>query len=221
MNNYSSSRMLGAVAALGAATVATQADAAIVFFDFTSNVNSAIPFNIDGIYLNVVTGATGTSGAGLGNVWDINPYFTGTTAPPASFAAFAPTTGDLNRALIGVTGVGASALTLGTAIGPGGAFVTGANSGSAFHASGGYLGFRFTNEATGAINYGWAQFTSTGANPPTAGSIRLVGYAYENAGLSINAGDTGVIPEPTTVVTLGALAMGALGLRQWRRRKAA
>ena len=38
---------------------------------------------------------------------------------------------------------------------------------------------------------------------------------------AINAGATGAVPEPTTVATLGLMAVGALGLRQWRRRQAA
>lgn len=220
MNYSSSARLAGAVAALGAATVATQADASIVFVDFSSNPSSSIPFSIDGVYINVVTGVTGTS-AGTAAGWDINPYFTGTTGATPAFNLFATTTGDANRGIVGTTGT-ASVLTLGAPIGSGGPFVTGALSGSGFHAGGGYIGFRFTNEATGQVNFGWALFTSTGANPPSAGSIRLTGFAYENTGLAINAGDTGApIPEPSTVVTLGMMAAGALGLRQWRRRKAA
>lgn len=219
MNYHSSTRLVGAFAAIGAATVVTQADASIVFVDFSANPSSAIPFTIDGVYINVVTGVTGTS-AGTAAGWDINPYFTGTTGATPALSIFATTTGDANRAI--VISTGAAALAMGTPIGGSSTFGTGVQSGANFHAAGGYLGFRFTNETTGQINFGWALFTSTGANPPSAGSIRITGFAFENTGLAINAGDTGApIPEPSTIVTLGMMAAGALGLRQWRRRQAA
>ena len=46
----------------------TTADAAIVY---SGVVSISIPDNIDGVYLNVVTGA---SGAVLPAGWDVNPY---------------------------------------------------------------------------------------------------------------------------------------------------
>jgi hypothetical protein len=46
----------------------------------------------------------------------------------------------------------------------------------------------------------------------------LEGYAYDDSGAYIPAGDTGGIPEPSTFVLtgLGALVLGAAGLRRWR-----
>ena len=42
-------------------------------------------------------------------------------------------------------------------------------------------------------------------------------YAYEDSGAGIQAG----VPEPTTMALLGVMAAGALGVRAWRKRKAA
>ena len=54
----------------GAALTAQTAYAAVISVDFSGNAFSTVPFNIDGFYLNVVTGATGTASfAG----YDINP----------------------------------------------------------------------------------------------------------------------------------------------------
>jgi hypothetical protein len=39
-------------------------------------VNINVPSNIDGVYMNVLTGVTGTSGGAVAG-WDINPYTAG------------------------------------------------------------------------------------------------------------------------------------------------
>jgi hypothetical protein len=46
----------------------------------------------------------------------------------------------------------------------------------------------------------------------------LEGWAYDDSGDQIAAGDTGGVPEPSTMALagLGALALGAAGLRRWR-----
>jgi hypothetical protein len=79
------------------------------------------------------------------------------------------------------------------------------------------IGFRFQNETMGnQIQYGWMRISlsaTTGAQPRA-----IVEYAYENTGAGIPAG---AVPEPSTVGLLGLVAMGALGVRAWRGRKAA
>jgi MYXO-CTERM domain-containing protein len=59
-----------ACAVVAAAAAAGGADAAIVYSGIR---NIAIPANIDGVYLNLITGATGTSGASVTG-WHINPF---------------------------------------------------------------------------------------------------------------------------------------------------
>ncbi|WOO39814.1 hypothetical protein [Rubellicoccus peritrichatus] len=81
----------------------------------------------------------------------------------------------------------------------------------------GFMGFYF-NLGSGP-QYGWAEVTFFDGNDP---GITVHRWAYEDDGSSIQVGDTGVIPEPATVATgLGALALGAAGLRRWRKAKQA
>ncbi len=77
------------------------------------------------------------------------------------------------------------------------------------------LGFRFFNEATSAINYGYLFITTSGG---TGFPATITGYRYEN-----NGGAITVVPEPSTVALLSvaALALGACGVRRWRRQQAA
>jgi hypothetical protein len=82
------------------------------------------------------------------------------------------------------------------------------------------LGVEFLNENTGATNYGWVSISTTAA---TGFPATITGYAYENAGGSIMAGQTSNVPEPTTMATLGLglLCLGAAGIRRWRKAKQA
>lgn len=185
-------------AAAAAATVAAlpqqSAEAAIVY---SGVVNLAIPGNIDGIYLNVQTGLTGSSGAGTAG-WDINPYFGGNT-----FFAAAPGYGTV------ANGTNVAVLAAGTMIDGTNATALVTN-GSLYPtvAPGGFYGFRFQDGAA-AVRYGWAEIIR-GSTTTTAGTI--VRYAYEDSGAGIAAG---AVPTPGT---LALLALGAVGLAGRRRR---
>jgi hypothetical protein len=78
-----------------------------------------------------------------------------------------------------------------------------------------FVGFSFTEKGTTC--YGWASITITeGASVST---ITVNEWAYEDSGAAITVG---AVPEPAqTAVGLGALALGAAGLRRWRKNKAA
>jgi hypothetical protein len=60
-----------------------------------------------------------------------------------------------------------------------------------------------------------------GSNPAFGPDLTITAFAYDDAGNLLAAG---TVPEPSTAVSTGlaALALGAAGLRRWRKtRKAA
>lgn len=148
-----------------------------------------VPANIDGVYLNLVTNATGTAGGSVAG-WDINLYQTGASAlyffwptPATSFGGVA--TGTVYDRLTTNAPIG-PAQTYSQASGGGGAanFVNWQTAGT-----GGYLGIRFLNENTSAVNYGWLQL-DTGASGGFPATINQ--YCYDNTGIQITAGTTPV-----------------------------
>ena len=180
---------------------------AVIIYSGVQNIN--VPQTLDGVYINFVTGATSFANfAGA----DFNPYFNN-----AVLAFFG--TGGTNGTLSSGTASPSNTirLNMGDVISAGGAYTTGQSVGSAFTSGGqGYVGVRFFNEALGITNFGWVLMSTT--NNSTAFPATVVSWAYETSGGSITAG---AIPEPTTTALLGVMAAGALGVRQWRKRKAA
>jgi hypothetical protein len=91
-----------------------------------------------------------------------------------------------------------------------------------------YLGIEF-NPGDGT-HYGWIQLSACTPDDPTTDTtnaacnadpsiINVSSYAYQSvAGVDILAGDTGAVPEPSSIVLF---ALGAAGLVAYRRRKLA
>lgn len=84
-----------------------------------------------------------------------------------------------------------------------------------------FMVFKFKDSTLPAplnLRYGWIDISLENQNgaPPI---LTIFGYAYDDTGLPI---PTGVVPEPAPVslFALGALTLGARGLRKWRRRRA-
>jgi hypothetical protein len=83
----------------------------------------------------------------------------------------------------------------------------------------GYIGFSFQHNSKTC--YGWASITVT-ENAGNMGTVTINSWAFENNGGNIIVGDAGAVPEPAeAALGLGALALGAAGLRRWRKAKAA
>lgn len=87
----------------------------------------------------------------------------------------------------------------------------------------GFIGFRF--DRNGDLHYGWAAVTLT--NGGNFGTFEISEWAWENTpDTAIMVGATGssstAVPEPTsfTLTGLTLLAMGAAGVRRWRKEKA-
>jgi hypothetical protein len=99
---------------------------------------------------------------------------------------------------------------------------------AAFHApnnyGGRYLAFEFKDSSvTGTpLRYGWVGLGLVNGNLSGGGNypaLTISGWAYDNTGAQIPMG----VPEPGSVslLALGALTLGAVGVRSWRRNRAA
>ncbi len=191
-------------AAAAAAVVVGSANAAIV----TWNINTVIPANFDGLYINIAAQTTGTS-SGLAG-WDINPYGATTLNFFASSTAPAPATTFVRTQATG----GPSSLAAGTVIGAASTYAnstatvvsaTGVGSNGWVANAVNYFGFRFYNESTASINYGYGAM-QVGANGATR---TLLFLEYGDTGESVT-----VVPAP------GALALvGLAGIAARRRRR--
>lgn len=194
-----------------------EAEGAVVLSPLFTSIGNplvTIPATIDGLYINVQTGATGSSGGSVAG-WDIDPY-------SATSLTWFNATGTSMLRYPGVTTGSAGSLDVGTLVGPSGSYGSGAVT---FGAAAGnwdlnadnYFGFRFV-AADGGTKYGWGTM-QVGA----ASTVRsITELYYEDSGASIMIGQRNFepagVPEPGTPLAL--LALGASGMvhRRVRRR---
>lgn len=176
-------------AATAASLIALTSGSAMAAIVCGPGANISIPNTFNGVYINFATGVSGiTTGAVPG--WDFGPWgssgvlsFFFPATPANSFGAVATAT----------TPPIYSLLAAGTPIGPAStyALVTATTATAPLQAgvTGALVGFRFFNETTSAINFGWAEFNTTapGGFPAT-----IVRYCYQNDGTEIPAGTTPV-----------------------------
>lgn len=88
-----------------------------------------------------------------------------------------------------------------------------------------YLAFEFSDTTQGgALRFGWAEIylTNSDLGVGTGPNVTIYGYAYDDTGAFIAAGDT-TVPEPssTAFLAVGALVLGSKGVRAWRRKAVA
>ena len=187
------------VVAAAAVAVAASANAAVVQWD----CNLVIPNNIDGLYINVETQASGSAGSGVAG-WDINPY-------SATSLTWFNATGTGMMRYPGVTTGSAGSLALGTVVGAAGSYgsgavVVGSAAGNWKLNSDNYFGFRFV-AADGLTHYGYGVFR-IGAS--ISGADRMITQLFYES----TAATSITIPAP------GALALlGVAGLAGSRRRR--
>jgi len=202
-------RAFGAGAlALASLAMASHASAAVI----TINGPISVPSTFDGLYINLATGATGTSGLSTPG-WDFNPYNSGTAlsffwnSTPANSSggvATAATGGQYIDLPVGSIVSSASTFTA----------ITAATATAQFQTPGTHiLGFRFFNEGVGAVNYGYMTLTSGGSN---GFPLTIERWSFEDTGMAI------AVPEPASALMLaaGALAIGAVRKRRQRRDQA-
>jgi len=174
-------------AAAGAALLggAEQAQAAVVY---SGVVNINIPQNFNGVYLNMVTGVTGTA-AGLVVGHDINPYFGGNdlfaqnnAAGVGIHANAGPPLGQAINLALGAPVV--APFFPGFPINADANFIVGTP---------GFLGVRFLRESDNVQLNGWVRMSRGGAGAGT-----IVDYGYEDTGGAITAGQGAVAINPCT-----------------------
>lgn len=85
-----------------------------------------------------------------------------------------------------------------------------------------YALFRFSTGAS-TFDYGWINFSLTetdafGTSGSLGPNLTILSYAYDTSGEILPAGDQEPLPEPSAfeMSGLGALALGAVGVRRWR-----
>jgi hypothetical protein len=203
---------LGMCAAALAGVAAPVADANAVVVTTVASI--PVPNTFAGVYINFLNGATGITPAAVPG-WDFGPYGGGTTVnffwpstPAASSGGVASATaGPYSLLAPGAVISGASTFAVTT--------VSAAT--VPFQTTGPHiLGFRFYNEATSAINYGYLTMTNTA---PSGFPATITGWSYENSGGAITV--AAAVPETSTtaMMALGALALGALNMRRLRRQQ--
>jgi hypothetical protein len=196
---------------MSSAAAATLLSASTMAAVVTSPVsNLSVPATTAGVYVNVVTGATGAS-AGAVAGWDLNPY---NTASGLGIYWTPQGTAPVRNAAVGDTATGPiTILTTGSTIGPTNTFTSSIQAASSLRPTGDrFFGFRFFNEATGAINFGYARITTTG---PTGFPATLVSVVYEDTGIPITIAAPATPPQfaynPAAASTVTATGGGAVG----------
>jgi len=182
------------------------------------SVSIDIPANSNGIYLNVVTGASSTILAGSIVDYDVNPHINSLTA--TNWSNRNPDGADSGTVASSATGP-ALALSFGELIGPTSTldeFISPLTPAASF-VSNAFYGFKFRMEGPGTDHFGWIMVSLpvpivvNGTNSASPlGTILAYGYeSTQNTAIAAGAG----IPEPTTLAVLGAAAAFVL-----RRRRA-
>ncbi|MFM7052002.1 MAG: dockerin type I domain-containing protein [Planctomycetota bacterium] len=165
-----------------AAVTAGTASAAVQY----TAVNLIVPNNIDGLYINVETLATGSAGSVVAG-WDINPY-------SATSLTWFNATGTGMMRYPGATTGSAGNLAIGTIVGASGSYgsgavVVGSAAGNWQLNALNRFGFRFI-AADGQTHYGWGTF-QIGASISGA-DRKITELAWETSpGVAISVGDTG------------------------------
>ena len=202
------------------AAVAPDAKAVVIYYEPNAGAGWAIPDTIDGLYINVETQATGSTGGSTGRPagWDINPYTTSLLSAVNLSWFNATGTGMLRYP--GVTSGSAGNLALGTTVGSTGSYGSGQ---SAVGSAPGnwqldttnYFGFRFL-ASDSQTHYGWGAMQVGSAI--TTRTITAIGWE-DQAGVAILVGDRAPVPGPSPASVPGPLPLfGVAAAFSWSRR---
>lgn len=79
--------------------------------------------------------------------------------------------------------------------------------------------FRDSTQGGSPLRYGWVEVSlANGTNDVSFPQLTIEGYAYDTSGAFLASGQ---VPEPSApaLLALGAMALGAKGLRSWRKNR--
>ena len=196
------------------AAVAPDAKAVVIYYEPNAGAGWAIPATNDGLYINVETQATSSTGPVAG--WDINPY-------GASSLTWYRATGTGLLRYPGVTSGPTGNLALGTTVDSSGSYTSASGSVVVGSAPGNwqldatnYFGFRFL-ASDNQTHYGWGAM-QVGSAISTR-TITAIGWE-DQAGVAILVGDTGApVPGPSPASVPGPLPLfGVAAAFSWSRR---
>jgi hypothetical protein len=177
MRCYPPSLLFAAALAL----VPGAAEAALVC---SGPLDLAVPQTGEGLYINLVTGDSGES-EGQVPGFDVDPY-AAQNSEPAHQLKFYWGSSSNGGAGVASSGDTYAVLQLGDTIGPDSTFTRAAFTGdtSAWQAgvAEGHLGMRFTNEATGLLNYGWLRLRSSA---PLGFPLTVVDGCHDDSGAAV------------------------------------
>lgn len=87
-----------------------------------------------------------------------------------------------------------------------------------------FMAWQFVDDSAsggGATRYGWVEVSLSTAFYPVGPTLTIWAYAWDNTGAKPFMGQTVAVPEPSSAALLvfGAMALGARGLRTWRKNR--
>ncbi|MGH9694633.1 MAG: hypothetical protein ACRD5Z_10850 [Bryobacteraceae bacterium] len=179
-------------------------------------VNINIPSTTSGVYLNIVTGVFAATPSEVPG-WDLNLWSTSTLEIWANNSN-SPDSGVIDNFTGGTAGSVDNLpgnVTIDNSWNYGRTDATVETSGpTAFvlNSTNNLFGFHFLNESTGQYDFGAARISLSGSL--SAQPRMIVDYLYENNGTPIF-----FLPEPPPSALLSLFAVGAFGIRAWRKRR--
>ncbi|MCQ4166278.1 hypothetical protein [Tahibacter harae] len=143
--------------------------------------NLNVPATGEGLYLNLITGVSGEAES-LAPGFDIDPYARQIGEPPGQLKFYWGSAANGGAGVVS-SGTTFAVLQPGAVIGPDALFSRAGFDGdtSLWQAglSQAYLGLRFKNEGSGAINYGWIRLST---QPPLGFPVTIHDWCYDDAG---------------------------------------
>lgn len=143
-----------------------------------------VPQNGEGLYINLVTGVSGTT-EGQVPGFDFDPYAQQTSTPPNQLRFYWGPASN-GGAGVATSGDQYAVLAAGALVGPDSLFTRAGAGGDTslwqIGISAGFLGARFQNESLGLLNYGWIRIDTSA---PIGFPMTVRDWCYEDDGSAI------------------------------------